>query len=909
MIRKLISLLVAAGLCSALFSNSIPHVFRYAKFETQVINEKEYSDPFRDTTLHVTFTNPGGEVIEHIGFYDGDSTWRIRFRPDFPGYWNYQAKFSDSDEVTEGQFRCLWRYAEHDPIKINPVTPIWFARGVAPFQMRAFHVGDRFFAENWPDRERRHFLNWFQSQGYNTLSIASHFLNRETEGRGKGWDTPDLWPLNPVEFRKLEKELDELYRRGIIVFPFAGFFGKNSDFPTEASEQELWVRYVMARIGHYGNILYNVAGPEPDLEGHEFLTRESVNRLGRLIKEYDIYNHPLTVHCPTGPDLYRDSDWSTFGTIQGPKTLSREELNTGLSESLNPEKPLFAQETLWSGNIYHQKRAGREYTNDDIRKNAYVICMSGAGFCFADNDGNSSSGFSGSLDFGDRNQERHDIIKMVWDFFESVPYFEMTPRQDLSSDGYCLAQSGENYLVYLENPGPVTVSVEEGLYGVDWINAQKTYERFHMGITSTAQNLEPPAGGEDWILHLKKRYTGMPDQIHLSWSEDPARSMTVMWHTAFGNNPCKVQYREHGSQTQLEVTGISYPSTGAGYLHRVLIPDLKPNTKYDYRVTSDYGLDPAYSEFRTFTTAPETSEEPITVAFVSDIGLAGRLDNNANGTIPVMNEVIELDPLFVLGCGDYAYANRDFRYKTNPKKVDAFFNQYEPLISKIPFMAQYGNHEVSLDEKFEDWAPRFAHPKGDSTGRNYSFNVGGAHFTAFFQTGLIPTDGELQWLDNDLQKARDSDAKWLIVFQHEPIYAYGRSHPSKIEIAERIIPILEKHGVDLHLSSHDQNYERTFPLIGHPENPEIKQDDLNSYAKGNGVIYAKISPSGKKSETGNRFSEFTVPQQSFMAKRNTGAHHFAKLDYTENYLKFTCYVLEEGSTQSSELDSFSIFHK
>ena len=97
---------------------------------------------------------------------------------------------------------------------------------------RSFHVGDRFFASNWDDpfddndgNKRTEFLNWLQGQGYNMLSIASHYLNRQEKGRGDGWTTLKLWPFNVEEYREMETILDELSRCEIIVFPFAGFFG------------------------------------------------------------------------------------------------------------------------------------------------------------------------------------------------------------------------------------------------------------------------------------------------------------------------------------------------------------------------------------------------------------------------------------------------------------------------------------------------------------------------------------------------------------------------------------------------------------------------------------------------------------------------------------------------------------
>jgi hypothetical protein len=73
--------------------------------------------------------------------------------------------------------------------------------------IRSFHVSDRFFAKNWSEAERQAFLDWAQGQGYNTLSIASHYLNRNLEGRGKGWETPALWPLNAAEYQRMERAL------------------------------------------------------------------------------------------------------------------------------------------------------------------------------------------------------------------------------------------------------------------------------------------------------------------------------------------------------------------------------------------------------------------------------------------------------------------------------------------------------------------------------------------------------------------------------------------------------------------------------------------------------------------------------------------------------------------------------
>ena len=120
---------------------------------------------------------------------------------------------------------------------MDETNPLWFGyKGGNHVLLRSFHVGDRFFAINWDDPAnpndgnlRALFLDWAQAQGYNMLSVASHYLNRNDSGRGEGWNTPDLWPLNAAEWRKMEVILDNLSGRRILVYPSAGWFGKSSD--------------------------------------------------------------------------------------------------------------------------------------------------------------------------------------------------------------------------------------------------------------------------------------------------------------------------------------------------------------------------------------------------------------------------------------------------------------------------------------------------------------------------------------------------------------------------------------------------------------------------------------------------------------------------------------------------------
>ncbi|HWN09831.1 MAG TPA: DUF5060 domain-containing protein, partial [Pyrinomonadaceae bacterium] len=309
-------------------TEAVAQVPLWESFEGSVQNSKHYSDPYDGVTLEVTYTRPDGTSLPFWGFYDGGTTWRFRMMCDRLGTWSYSARFSDGTSGGSGSFECLnssadGRFSDYLP------NPLWFGRsGSPPELVRSFHVGDRFFASNWDDpqnpndgNKRTAFLNWAQQQGYNTLSVASHYLARDDEGRADGWTLPDLWNgttqrPQAAAFQQAEVILDDLMSRGMSVYSFAGFFGKDSDAPTNGAEQEEYIRYTLARLAPYSNVLLNVGGPEPTLS----MTKDQVDALGDMISELDVFRHPLSAHNKIGNDKFINESWATYVTLQGPKT-------------------------------------------------------------------------------------------------------------------------------------------------------------------------------------------------------------------------------------------------------------------------------------------------------------------------------------------------------------------------------------------------------------------------------------------------------------------------------------------------------------------------------------------------------------------------------------------------------------
>ncbi|MEM6646752.1 MAG: DUF5060 domain-containing protein [Bacteroidota bacterium] len=486
------------------------------QFEVEVPNATAYTDPFRNVDLDVIYTRPDGTEHAFWGFHAEDGLWTIRYMPDQLGTWTYRATFSDGTPGMEGQFDVvpsdLPGLVGHDV-----ANPMWFGyHGGRHALVRSLHVGDRFFASNWPAADRTVFLDWAEAQDYNQLSVASFFLNRNAEGRGAGWDTPELWNSEagqpqPKAYAAAEAILDDLAERGMSVYPFAGFFGQSADYPRTPEAQDLYLRYTMARFGPYWNLLLNVAGPEPLWRPDAFkptMSASEIIRLGQRIQEVNAFGHLVSVHNETGPDPFRHEAWQDYVTLQGGNEVPGLSVHRYIEKSHTSTKPVFAQEVFWPGNQWH----ACDCTDAEmLRRKAFLLLFAGAAINFADMDGNSSSGFSGTLDLGTRNQMWHDEVKAAWDLIDTFPFYLMQPKRGMASAGYMLAEDGVRYVVYLPDASAGTtldLTAAPGTYRLRWYNPRVRYYLdppvMLEGSAVVELGLPPNEVGQDWIAVVER---------------------------------------------------------------------------------------------------------------------------------------------------------------------------------------------------------------------------------------------------------------------------------------------------------------------------------------------------------------------------------------------------------------------
>lgn len=484
-------------------------VSQWGVFEASVPNSKQYKDPYANVRLEVTYTRPDQSVIRFWGFYDGGTTWKIRFMPDKTGSWRYDAMFSDGTKGASGSFNVVADKNRLGLIGAYEPNPIWFAHkgdnGGTPVLIRSFHAGSNFFSYEYDDpangndgNKRTAFLNWLQQEGYNTISAGQLFIGKK-ERSEQFKPANRLWPLNAREYQKAEVILDDLAKRRMIVYPFYGFFGKGTGFPTSQADQKRYIEYMVARFGPYSNLLFNVAGPEPNLK--KYLSEEEVKRLGAMIAEADVFGHLLGVHNKDGDDPYRKEAWNSLTTLQDEVT-DLGELNQYFLKN-HTGNPVYAQETLWPGNILQPFKDASMAT---IRQHAWVHMLSAVSLNYGDQKGNNSSGFSGSLDVADAIAERHAVPKKIWDFMETVPFYRMKPCPEAAPEGtFCLGEAGQHYLIYFPRKKSATFNLPPKMYSGRWINGADPTKSVQLAKPLDAKNQKatPPKDGEDWLLELK----------------------------------------------------------------------------------------------------------------------------------------------------------------------------------------------------------------------------------------------------------------------------------------------------------------------------------------------------------------------------------------------------------------------
>lgn len=241
----------------------------YGRFEQSFSSTLHYSNPLQQNRLHVTFTSPSGKTHMVNGFWDGGSTWRVRFSPDEIGTWRYVCECSDmtNDGLHDqfGEFTCVenqgtTRFDQHGPLRLSDNRRYLTHADGTPF----FWLADT--AWNGPLRsapeEWEHYLRERVRQKFTAVQwVATHWL-AAPDGDISGcraFTNPDPLEVDPAFFQRLDSKIDAMNRAGLLAVPvllWAAVWSSRPDINalnpgTSLPEQQavLLAQYMVARWG------------------------------------------------------------------------------------------------------------------------------------------------------------------------------------------------------------------------------------------------------------------------------------------------------------------------------------------------------------------------------------------------------------------------------------------------------------------------------------------------------------------------------------------------------------------------------------------------------------------------------------------------------------------------------------
>ena len=302
---------------------------RWTTHEITLQAERSYDNPYLDVDVEAVFTSDSGETLRRPAFWDGGSTWKIRFAPPSVGAWTWTSSSSTGDtgfeqqgafdaapyrggnaliekgllKMSEGKRSVV--HASGDPFLVVGDTP-W----AIPFRATKAQV-----EEYAADRQKKGFNAALLMTLQPDMRAAGPNARDSEEGFVRAFD--DLadghieW-LNPSYFQYLDGLIGTLIAHEIVpVYQpvFHGFGWKGLDVLGNYIEPDEYVRYTRYLLARYGSMpaLWLIAG---DNGGND----PGVKEAGEMLEADDAYGQPTGLHYNPCDDYV--ADWAVHNPIK-----------------------------------------------------------------------------------------------------------------------------------------------------------------------------------------------------------------------------------------------------------------------------------------------------------------------------------------------------------------------------------------------------------------------------------------------------------------------------------------------------------------------------------------------------------------------------------------------------------------
>ena len=526
-----------------------PAVERWDTHELVFHSARKYANPFRDVSLKATFWQAGGRRIPVDAFYEGDTTWRVRFLPLELGRWEYVTE--SNDPALDGKRGALDCIAPRKPFLHGPLRASGFHFQHADGSRR-FLISTRLSCQFADASILPGLMETLRQDSVNRVLFMIGGNAGQT-GQLYGAGGEDLWRYDVERFRAVDRFVDALRRADIIASPYLYYFNDRLQRRLTPEQDRAFIRYVAARLGAYGNVmlvLSNEVEQKYSERSGQYDPRslEWANEMGTLLKSLAVFGEPVGVHDPMEAFSARNPGfftmlkqwpfpWTDFQLRQmqigslGAATKLADDVSEPADPSFSARAYARQNELLIGLRHYHVPIVNEEpgYEMDGTRSwNSQTSVSVRATFWSAATAGAYAMwGNPGTYAAGDpvpflRRSHVPGHLKTLAAVMARVPYWEMTPANELVNANpvrieneeyrrnFALAKPGSSYLVYARDGGAVEITVESGQYDLEVtrlgdVPPATPLKQYPGSISPSEGTVRLHTGsGEDWVIVLTR---------------------------------------------------------------------------------------------------------------------------------------------------------------------------------------------------------------------------------------------------------------------------------------------------------------------------------------------------------------------------------------------------------------------
>ena len=371
-------------------------------------------------------------------------------------------------------------------------------------------------------------VNYLSGKGMN----VHYFLTMNAYGDGKKaypWTGQDnYYEYDVSKLDQWQVLFDHMMSQGMMAHIVTNeqenqsYFEAKEGTPGQgfANSRKVYYRELVARFGYLNAVTWNIGeenGWEKDSNfGKATTTTQRLNFAGYLQDHLLYYNDPVVVHNgPSGNDDIFDgllgSDNYTGISYQG----NLGNANHGHGRILHWREQSASNGQKWVVNYDEAYTTSQTPGTETLRESAIWASLMAGGGGFELYTGNDL----GIQDYRTLSSQ-YETMNYAREFFiNHLPFHQMEPLDNLTSRGWCLADEGKVYAIYLPDGGSPDLDINvDDTYSVQWYDPRNGGGLQNGSVTSlsgtgTKSLGEAPSNtSSDWVV-LVTQTSGEPSNI------------------------------------------------------------------------------------------------------------------------------------------------------------------------------------------------------------------------------------------------------------------------------------------------------------------------------------------------------------------------------------------------------------